>query len=537
MNADDADMLIRGGAVLDGLGSPPARRDVAVFADRVVIVEPGQTVRPEQVIDATGCFVTPGFIDVHGHSDLASLVYADATSRVASGVTTECNGNCGYGAFPMAGEVLHQRQAEYDRDQLVVDWTDIGGYFEKARQTGCAVNRVTLVGHGNLRGCVIGYGKRRAGPRQIDQMCRILDEAMAAGASGFSTGLIYAPGMWGDTDEIVALARVVAACDGLYTSHIRGEGDTLLDAVSEFLDILRRSGCRGQLSHVKVAGAANWTKIDKLRDMLHQARAEGLTVHADRYPYLASSTRLATYVLPAAAMAGQVDEVLARLADGSSRQTIRRQIEKRRGDGLRQWLESIVVVSVRRDDLRACLGKNLLQLPEIMGVADPLDAAIKLILDDRAAPQAVWFCMSEANLREIYSWDFVAMGSDSSVRDHLGGPEAERPHPRAYGSPVRFLDLCVRTWMLMDWPEAIRRMTSLPARILNLPDRGLLRSGARADITVFNPEGLVDHADYDDPCRAPDGIVATIVNGRIVWRNGRHTGLRPGRMLTHRTEG
>jgi len=530
-------MLIRGGAVLDGLGSPPARRDVAVFDSQVAMVEAGRTVRAKVTIDANGCFVSPGFIDIHGHSDLASLVFPDATNRVAAGVTTECNGNCGYGAFPMAGEVLQRRQAECEAGQPAIDWTDAAGYFERARQVGCSIHRVTQIGHGNVRGCVVGYGKGRAGPRQIDRMCGIVDEAMAAGAAGLSTGLIYAPGMWAHTDEIVALARVVARHDGLYSSHIRNEGANLLEAVDEFLDIVRRSGCRGQLSHVKVAGPAHWSKIAELREKLHAARAEGLVVHADRYPYLASSTSLAAFVLPSWARAGSPQDMLTRAADDATRRKIARELAARHGDGLERWLASIVVVSTRRADLRECIGRNLLQIGEVLGAGDPLTAAMKLIHDDRANPRAVCFQMSEQNLREIYSWDFVAMGSDSSVRDHLGAPDAERPHPRAYGSPARFLDFVVRQHKLMDWPEAIRRMTSLPGRILKLPDRGVLRSGARADITIFDGDAIADRAEYADPCRAPAGIVATIVNGRIVWQNGRHTHRRPGRMLTGRTEG
>ncbi len=531
MNQTNYTVAIRGGDVLDGLGGPPRRADLAIEAGRTTVLTGGQTVRAARTIDATGCYVVPGFIDIHGHSDLQSLVYPDAASRVATGVTTECNGNCGYGAFPMAGEVLQRRQAEYGPAELAIDWSDAAGYFRRAEETGCSINRVTLIGHGNVRGCVVGYGKTRAGKNQLQRMCRIVDEAMAAGCAGLGSGLTYPPGMWANATELTALCRVVANHNGIYTSHIRSEGDRLLESVSEFLDILRRSGCRGQLSHVKTSEPRNWHKLEKVGQMLRDARTAGVVVHADRYPYIASATDLGTIVLPREAMAGTTDEVLARLADRSARGQIIAAIAGQKGEHLPQWLEAVVVSAVGGSDLQHCVGKNLRQIAEAMDMPDPLEAAIKLLHDDRLAPQGIHFSMSLENLREVYAWPFVAMGSDSSLRDHFGPTEGSRPHPRAYGSPSRFIDLVVRQWGLLDWPEAIRRMTSLPASILGLTGRGYLRDGARADMVVLDPNRFADRATFEDPCRSPDGVIATLVNGEIVWQDGRHTGKRPGELL------
>ncbi|NLF30487.1 MAG: amidohydrolase family protein [Planctomycetes bacterium] len=527
-----ADMLIRGGMVLDGLGSPPRRQDVAVADGRVRLLTPPARVEATDVLDATDHFVVPGFIDIHGHSDLASMTGPDAVSRVAAGVTTECNGNCGYGAFPMVGEVLAERQRGFDPARLTIDWTDAAGYFERAGAIGCAVNRVTLIGHGNVRGAVIGYGNLRATPSQIDRMAAIVEASLAAGAVGLSTGLIYPPGMWADVDEMAALAAVVAARGGLYASHIRCEGVRLLEAVDEFIEVLRRSGCRGQLSHVKASGEPNWHKIGAVGEKLRRARAEGIEVWADRYPYTASRTSLAAMVLPGEAMAGSTDDVVARLADGPTRRAIVQGIRAEKGSWLDRWLETIVIASVGRPELRDCIGRNLRRLPDRFAAAgDALDAAIELLLADRAAPQAVRFCMSEANLPVVYGWEFVCVGSDSATRDRLGDSDAERPHPRSYGTPARFVDLVVRQWKLMDWPEAIRRMTSMPAAILGLAERGVLRDGAPADVVVLDPRRFADRATYDHPAQNPDGVAATIVNGQAVWRNDRHTGRRPGRLL------
>lgn len=537
MSADSLDILIRAGQVLDGLGNPPIRADLGIRQGRATIVPPGQSAHGATVLDATGCYVAPGFIDIHGHSDFASLIAGNAASRVAAGVTTECIGNCGYGAFPLAGEVLLRRQSEYDVSQLTIDWHDVAGYFARAQQAGCSINLVTLIGHGNVRGCVVGYGQQKATPVQLAEMCRIVDECMAAGCSGLSSGLEYPPGMWADLDELVALARVVARHGGVYASHIRNESDRLIESVQEFLEILRRSGCRGQLSHVKTAGPANWHKIAELKRLLDSARREGLVFCADRYPYTASSTDLGTMVLPAGARAGTMEEVLARLSDRDSRAEIIAAIRRQKGQYLSQWTENVVVTAVGRAELRACVGKNLRQLSEVLGIDDPIEAAIKLIHDDHTNTDAIHFSMSEQNLREIYTWDFVAVGSDSSCRDYFGDDGPSRPHPRAYGTPGQFADLVVRKWGIMDWPEAVRRMTSLPAGALGLANRGLLREGSPADVVVFDPARLADRATYESPCQSPAGIVATIVNGQIVWQNGAHTQSRPGMMLKHREDG
>jgi N-acyl-D-amino-acid deacylase len=525
------DILIRGAEVLDGLGGPTHRADVGVRSERVVLLAPGRPTRARQTIDAAGCLVVPGFIDIHGHSDLAALAHPDAASRLAAGVTTECVGNCGYGAFPMAGEVLQRRQAEYKLSELTIDWTDLPGYLARADAVGCAINRAVLIGHGNVRGSVVGYGRRRAGRQQLERMCRIVDSCMAAGCAGMSTGLIYPPGMWADAEELVALARVVARHGGLYASHIRNEGDTLLESVREFLDVLRRSGCRGQLSHVKTAEPRNWHKLQALKELLYSARSEGIDLHADRYPYTAGATDLATMVLPRQALGGDTGQVLARLADQSSRRKIVGMIERQKGPDLARWHENVVVSAVGNPAFQACVGKNLRQLTAVFGLSNPTEAAIRLIHDDGTVTQGVHFSMSEENLREIYSWDIVAVGSDSSCRDYFGEPAGERPHPRAYGTPARFIDLTVRKWGMLDWPQAVRRMTSLPARILGLADRGVLRDGAWADLAVLDPKTFTDRATYDSPCHPPAGVLATIVNGQVVWQTGQHTGKRAGKML------
>ncbi len=481
---------------------------------------------------ARGALVCPGFIDIHGHSDFSSIFFSTADSRVASGVTTECIGNCGYGAFPLAGEVLSRRQQEYKKS-LCIDWMDAAGYFAAGQKAGCSINRVVLAGHGNLRGVVMGYGRRRATARQLEKMCELLDGCMAAGCTGFSSGLAYAPGMWADSEELTVLAAVVARYGGIYASHIRSESDELLEAADEFIDVLKNSGCRGQFSHIKTAGPRNWCKLAELEKKLREARADGIAITADRYPYTASSTDLGTIVLPRAAMAGSRQEVLARLADVDSRAKIVRQIRRQKSEYLPRWHEAVIVTGVAKESLRPCIGKNLVQVAEILKIADPTEAAIKLIHDDKLDSQAIHFSMSEENLREIYTWDFVAVGSDSSLRGRFGPSDEERPHPRAFGTQARFWDLAVNQWKILSPAQAVHKMTGLPAEILGLADRGTLRDGAAADITIIEPEKFSDQATYDNPAQPPAGVRCTMVNGQIVWQDGKHTGARSGEFLRH----
>lgn len=519
--------------MLDGLGSPPQRAELAVADGRVRILPAGADPPAATVIEAHDCYVCPGFIDTHGHSDFASLIHPNAASRVAAGVTCEVVGNCGYGAFPLAGEALRRRADEH-RGLLQIDWTDAGGYLARSRAVGCAIHRVVLIGHGNVRGCVVGYGPGRPGAAQLRQMEQIVDQAMAAGCAGLSSGLIYPPGMWADPAELSALAAVVARYGGVYTSHIRSEGDRLIESVEEFLAVCKAAGCAGLLSHVKTSGPANWSKIGRLGQVLHAARDEGLTLHCDRYPYLASSTDLAAMVLPDNARSGTTDQVLARLADRDSRSQILREIRAARGADLDDWLGRIVVTSVANPALSACVGKRLAQLPGPMEMADPLEAAVRLIYEDRTDSYAIHHSMSEANLRTIYSWPFVAVGSDSSLRDSFegGASDVNLPHPRAYGTPAEFVDLVVGQWELMDWPEAIRRMTSLPAEIFGLIDRGRLVDNAPADVVVLDPRQFRSRSTYEHPRRAPAGVRATLVDGTVVWRNGSQTKQRPGKLLS-----
>lgn len=521
------DILIRGGMVYDGLSDSGRVADVGVLDGRLVLPPPGAPVQAARTIDAAGRAVMPGFIDIHTHSDFAWLIWPNATSKLMSGITTDVAGNCGSSAFPLAGEVLQRRRAYYAKaHQLAVDWTDAAGYFARLESTPCSVNRAVLVGHGNLRGGVVGYGNRPATPEERGTMRAMLADGLEQGAFGMSSGLIYPPSLWGDADELADLAAVVSRHGGFYSSHIRGEGDTLLEAVDEFVGTLERTGCRGQLSHVKTAGRHNWHKLEALRGRLDSARDRGVNLLADRYPYTASCTSLSAMMLPDWAIEGGRETVLARLANPADRARITADILARPDHGV--MARDIRVIAFGRAELDVLAGKSLEEVGRLRG-QDPLQGALDLLIEDQLETQSVNFCMSEDNLAEIYRWPMVMVGSDYGARDALAGGES--CHPRAFGTPAAFLERFVRQQGVCDWPTAAKKLSTMAADMLGLPDRGRLAAGCRADVVVVDPAAVADRATYDKPRQTPAGIEHVLVNGVMAVESGQFTGALPGHVL------
>jgi N-acyl-D-amino-acid deacylase len=520
---DELDVLIQGGTVIDGSGAPAAVADVGIAADRICLGEAlaGRTAR--RTLQAAGRFVTPGFIDIHSHSDFSCLIVPDAASRLTAGVTTEVMGNCGGSAFPLSDETRTFWREQYANRDIEIDWSDMAGYLEAAGRVGCGVNRAMLVGHGNLRALVAGNQNRPLTAAESDRIAGVLDDCLAAGAVGLSSGLIYPPGIFSTPDEMIPLTRVVARRDGFYASHIRSEGDTVLEATDEFLAAVRGGGCRGQHSHIKVVRPENWGKLDALRQRIEAARRDGLAVTADRYPYVASSTGLANYILPDWIWEGDRGTVAERLADRARREEILAAIRPRlRPD------ETRVVSVFDQADADAC-GKTLTAFAAARG-GDPAVESLELLVRQRCRVQAVRFHMNPDNLRRVLQWPFVMIGSDSSIHA-LDSKSTSRPHPRAFGTPIRFLAAFVRDEGLIDWPAAIHKLTGMPAEVCRLTDRGRIAHGAAADLVVFDPEALVDRADYDQPRRAPEGIEFVFVNGVAAVEDGRFHDRRAGKLL------
>ena len=509
------DLVLQGGLLVDGSGAPPRPAHVGIRGGRVEAVS-DSALPADGVIDASGCVVAPGFVDIHSHSDCYPLISPRAESKIQDGVTTEIVGNCGVSPFPMGGRFLSQEREYFSRMGLEIDWSDIEEYFERAEAAGTAINRGFLVGHGSVRSAVMDYAARAPSDDEFEAMKAHVRRAMDRGALGLSTGLIYTPGCYAEQDEISALCEVVAEYDGFYATHIRSEGEQLESAVDEALSVAQSSGARLQISHLKVAGEVNWGKIEWLKQRLTDAREAGIDFACDRYPYTASSTGLET-VLPEWACQGGIDEELARLEDPDTRQKIRSEIaESRRGAD--RW-QRIVIAYIPVEDLHRFEGKTVQDVADDQG-KDPIDAALDMLLAARGQVSVVIFSMAEENLREILSWPFVAIGSDAAFRAPEGPLSGGKPHPRAYGTFARVLGHYVREEGVLSLEQAVHKMTLLPAQRAGLQERGALRPGWHADVVVFDPEQIADAATFEAPHQYSRGIRYVIVNGHVALNNG-----------------
>lgn len=520
-------ILIRGGQVLDGTGAEPRKADVLVAGQRIEQVVANLRVPADRTLDASGLVVAPGFIDIHAHGDLVPLACPEAPARLHDGVTTEIIGNCGESPFPQSPEMLAERKTSHREFGLEVDWATLDDYARRHDGIRCAINRGSHVGHGNVRRAVMGEADRPPTPNELEAMRREVAAALQAGAFGFSTGLIYAPGMYARREELEAICEVVARHDGLYASHIRGEGDRVEEAVEEFAAIGRATGVRLQHSHVKVAGRRNWPKADRLIQRLLELRAEGLDLACDRYPYRASATSLSA-LFPGWLREGGREEMLRRLADPATRQRLARELAASR-DEWADWSD-VVVSHAPCPGFCDAEGRSLKEIAAERS-ADPALVACELLAASRGRAGVVMFSMSEENIEKWLRLPFVAIASDSSCRAVEGPTARGKPHPRTFGTFARVLRRYVRERRVLSLAEAVRRMTSLPASRLGLADRGVLRPGAFADITVFDPDKITDRATYQNPFRYSEGVCHVLVNGAIAMEDGEPTGVRNGRFL------
>ncbi|MCX7806674.1 MAG: D-aminoacylase, partial [Planctomycetota bacterium] len=526
------DFLIKGGLVVDGTGSPAFRADVAVENGRIAEIGPDLAragsgpASGATVIEAAGRVVCPGFIDAHAHGELEPLADPSAASKVLGGVTTEICGNCGFSPFPLVGAAREAMEPASVEIGIERDWTTAAEYFERLEKRGSAINRTFLVGHGTVRSAAGALGAEPLSPRHMPEMRRFVEEALEAGCIGMSTGLIYPPGCFSSTDEIVGLAPICARKERIYTSHIRGEGNTLIEAVEEALEIGRRSGVRVQISHLKVSGRNNWHKIGKLEDLLHSARREGLDFHADQYPYTATCTGLDA-VLPKWAYEGGVEREMERLEDDYLARRMEQEINERAG---REGYWDEVMILWAGDKMPALAGRTASAIASEWKTS-PFEAVRRILIETKCRASAVYFSLSEEIVRRIMRWDFVMIGSDSTARNVSGPTARGRCHPRTFGTFPRILGRYVRVEKVLSLEDAVRKMTSLPADTFRLKDRGRMACGCVADIVVFDPEKVEDTATFESPMRFPVGIEHVLVAGRRVVAGGRLTGELPGRVL------
>lgn len=529
-SAPSFDMVIRGGTLLDGTGGSPWSADLGIVGDSIAAIG---SIAPEQgrrVLDASGRFVCPGFIDIHSHSDDSILRYPTADSRVHQGITTEVTGNCGYSAAPLGGVGAEEQVTELEKDYgIKVTWTGVDSYFRTLEKTGISANHALLLGHGVLRANLIGMEDRPLTEDEMKIVLRSLSEGMDQGAFGLSTGLEYVPGRFTPTEEIVALARVVARRGGLYASHMRNEETALLEAVDEAIHIGRSTGARVEISHLKAAGRPNWSKQRAALDLIESARREGVQVLADAYPYAAYSTGL-TILMPSWAMDGGWKALAQRLEDPSDRSRIRSElIERVKGDP--GDYDLIVISSLRTEKNQPLVGQDLAQIAERWNV-EPVDALLRLVVEEEGSVGYIGHGMSPENVEMVLAHPLVMVGSDGNSMAPEGPAAKTRPHPRSYGTCARVLGHYCRERRIFDWATAVKKMTSMPADQAGLSDRGRIASGKKADLVIFDAEEVKDQATFEEPHRYASGILHVLVNGKLVVDSGKHTGARPGRLLS-----
>src|SRR5215472_8550124 len=500
-------LLVKNGTVVDGSGAPAAVADVAVEGDRIAAMGPSLAGEAARTIDARGLMVAPGFIDIHSHSDLVYDVCPSAESKVRQGVTTEVVGMCGFSPAPVApGKAGAVRQwADGLGKGGPIDWETFPQYLEHLQRLGPSVNIAQFVGHGALRLATVGAENRAPTKDEQAAMERLLAEALDAGAFGFSTGLVYAPSVYGSTDELIGLARSMARRRGLYFSHIRGEAATLEEAVKEALRIGEEGGAPVQISHVKASGRDNWGKMDRVLRTIDAARARGLDVTGDVYPYPAGSTKMDN-LLPGWMQDGGIAKLLERLHDPAAR---RRAIQDclvdgerwRTGSGDMGW-DEIMIATCSRPELP---GLHLAEVARRTGKA-PADAMMDLVLEERAGVSMIVFSQSEDNVETVLGYTHSMIGSDSLSLHAGSGPHPGKPHPRSYGTFPRVLGVYCRERKLFSWETAVHKMTGMPAATLGLKDRGLVQTGHAADLALFDPKTVRDEATFPDPHRHPVGI-------------------------------
>ncbi len=532
-SAPDFDLIIRNGRVVDGSGHQGFNADVGVKGDRIVRVGDLKGAKATRVIDAHGLVVAPGFIDMLGQSETYLLIDPRAMSKVMMGVTTEITGE-GESIAPVNERLIKENEDFNKRYNLNVDWRTLDEYFRRLEKQGVGLNLGTFVGATQVREFVVGFDNRPPTPAELEQMKKLVADAMKEGALGLSTSLQYVPARFAKTDEIVELAKVAHRYGGIYATHQRSEANALDESLAEVFEIARRAQIPVEIWHLKTAYKKNWGRMPEVLKRIENARAQGLNIGADVYPYVAGSTALSA-CLPPWALEGGTERMLARLRDKATRERLKREIMTDTKEWENIYLGSggpggILIGAVVNRDLEAMQGKRLSEIAAEQN-KDPLDAIFDLILADHGQTGAIYFMMSEDDLRAAMRAPFVSICTDSGARAADGPLAGSKSHPRGWGSYPRILGHYVRGQHLLTLEEAIYKMTGLSAKKVGLRDRGLIKEGMFADITIFDPQRVIDRATFEMPNQFPEGIQYVIINGQISVDEGKRTPALSGRVL------
>jgi N-acyl-D-amino-acid deacylase len=530
---DRYDVIVRGGTVYDGTGSPGRRVDVALRGDRVAGVGNFANAAAGTIVDATGLAVSPGFINMLSWATESLLVDGRSQGDVRQGVTLEIFGE-GSSMGPLNADMKKRMVEQMGDIKFDITWTTLSEYLRELERRGISTNVASYLGATTVREHVIGLEDKKPTPQQLDAMRDLVRKEMEAGALGIGSSLIYAPAFYASTEELIELCKVAATYRGKYISHMRSEGNRLFEAVEELIRISREAKIPAEIYHLKAAGQANWPKMDKVIQMVEQARKEGLKITADMYTYTAGATGLDA-AMPPWVLDGGYEGAYKRLADPETRKKIAHAIKTPTTDWENLYLaagspDRVLLVEFKSDKLKPLTGKTLAEAAKLRG-EDPVDTIMNLVLEDRSRVGTVYFMMSEDNIRKQLRLPWVSLGSDA------GSMAPEEPftksatHPRAYGNFARLLGRYVRDEKVITLAQAVHRMSGLPATNLELKDRGFIREGMFADLAVFDPATITDRATFEKPHQYSTGMKHVFVNGVQVLKDGEHTGAKPGRAV------
>lgn len=531
--SESYDIIIRGGMVYDGTGRAPVRADVGITGDRIAAVGNLRQATAKTVVDAKGMAVAPGFINMLSWSTESLIIDGRSQGEIRQGVTTQIMGE-GWSMGPLNDEMKKRLVEEQGGLKFDVEWTTLAEYLKYLEKRGVSQNVASFIGATTIRIHVIGLEDKKPTPEQLEKMRQLVRQEMEAGALGIGSSLIYAPAFYATTEELIELCKVAAKYKGKYISHMRSEGNRLIEAVEELIRISREAGLPAEIYHLKAAGQSNWHKMDKVIQMVEAARRQGLKITADMYMYPAGSTGLDA-AMPPWALDGGYEALFKRLQDAETRKKIKEEILTPTDKWENLYLsagspERVLLVEFKSEKLKPLTGKTLGEVAKMRG-KDPAETIMDLVLEDRSRVGTVYFMMSEENIKKQLRLPWVSLGSDAGSMATEGVFLKSSTHPRAYGNFARLLGKYVREEKVISLQEAIRRLSGLPATNLGLEGRGFLRKGMYADVVVFDPATIADRATFEKPHQYAVGVKHVFVNGVQVLKDGEHTGAKPGRAV------
>jgi len=530
--AQSFDIIIKGGTVYDGTGRPPRKVDVGIKGDRIAAVGNLSHATAGSVVDAKGLAVAPGFINMLSHSESSLIRDPRSLSELKQGVTTQIFGELSMGPL---NDQMKQRLREQQGDvKYDIEWTTLAEYLNYLEKRGISQNVASFIGAATIREYVIGLEDKPPTPEQLDKMRDLVRHEMEAGALGITTALIYPPAFFAKTDELIELCKVAAKYQGKYTTHMRSEGNQLLEGVQETIRISREAGLPAEIYHLKASGQANWPKMDQAIKLIEDARRQGVKITANMYTYPAGGTGLDA-AMPPWVFDGGREAAYKRLQDPATRQKIADAVRTPSNDWENLYMlagspDRILLASFRTEKLKPLTGKTLAEVARMRG-KDPIETIMDLVLEDRSRIGTIYFLMSEDNIRKQIRLPWVSFGSDAASIAPEGVFLKSAAHPRAYGNFARLLGKYVREEKIISLTEAVRRLSSLPATNLGLDHRGLLKQGMFADVVIFDPQTIADRATFENPHQLAVGVKHVFVNGVQVLKDSEHTGAKPGKAL------